>query len=77
MGALLSPLVSARVDYQEAARSGLAVVECNPHGVAAREIEELWLCLKRRLKKTIVPARSRTEAAKSPLRPAETVRKAA
>jgi chromosome partitioning protein len=78
MGALLSPLVSARVDYQEAARSGLAVVECNPHGVAAREIEELWLCLKRRLKKTVHPAKTRAEStAKPQLRPAEPIRKAA
>jgi chromosome partitioning protein len=68
MGALLAPLVSARVDYQEAARSGLAAVECNPQGVAAHEMEELWLCLKRRLKKS---------AAKAPLRPAESTRKAA
>ena len=78
MGALLAPLVSARVDYQEAARSGLAVVECNPQGVAAREMEELWLCLKRRLKKTASSARSRADsAAKAPLRPPESIRKAA
>ena len=78
LGALLAPLVSARVDYQEAARSGQAVVECNPQGVAAREMEELWLCLKRRLKKTASSARSRAEAAaKAPLRHTESIRKAA
>ncbi len=51
MGGLLAPLVSARVDYQEAARSGLGVGEYNPGGVAADEIHELWGSVKRRLKK--------------------------
>ncbi len=77
MGALLSPLVSARVDYQEAARSGLAVVECNPRGVAAREMAELWSCLKRRLKKNAHPVRRLDASAKPALRPVEAVRKAA
>jgi len=51
MGALLAPLVSARVDYQEAARLGLGVCELNPEGVAAQEMRELWQSVKRRLKK--------------------------
>ncbi|MBI1866839.1 MAG: ParA family protein [Methylocystis sp.] len=51
MGALLAPLVSARVDYQEAARLGLGVTELNPDGVAAQEMRELWSSVKRRLKK--------------------------
>ena len=51
MGGLLAPLVSARVDYQEAARLGLGVLEYNPHGVAAAEMSELWASVKRRLKK--------------------------
>jgi chromosome partitioning protein len=51
IGGLLSPLVSARVDYQEAARHGLGVGELNPDGVAAQEIRELWSSIKRRLKK--------------------------
>jgi chromosome partitioning protein len=51
IGGLLSPLVSARVDYQEAARQGLGVGELNPDGVAAQEIRELWGSIKRRLKK--------------------------
>lgn len=51
MGGLLGPLVSARVDYQEAARVGLGVIELNPHGVAADEMRELWANVKRRLKK--------------------------
>lgn len=51
MGGLLGPLVSARVDYQEAARLGLGVSEYNPDGVAAEEMRELWGSIKRRLKK--------------------------
>jgi len=51
MGGLLAPLVSARVDYQEAARLGLGVSEYNIDGVAAHEMRELWGSIKRRLKK--------------------------
>jgi chromosome partitioning protein len=51
MGGLLSPMVSARVDYQEAARFGLGVSEYNAEGVAAQEMKELWSSVKRRLKK--------------------------
>ncbi len=51
MGGLLAPLVSARVDYQEAARLGLGVSEYNPDGVAAQEMRELWGSIKRRLKR--------------------------
>jgi len=51
MGGLLSPMLSSRVDYQEAARLGLGVAEYNPHGAAAEEIHELWNSIKRRLKK--------------------------
>ncbi|OAI25989.1 ATPase [Methylosinus sp. R-45379] len=55
IGALLSPMVSARVDYQEAARLGLGVCELNPEGVAAQEMRELWQSVKRRLKKGFTP----------------------
>jgi chromosome partitioning protein len=51
MWALLAPLISARVDYQEAVRLGLGVSELNPNGVAAQEMRELWESLRRRLKK--------------------------
>jgi chromosome partitioning protein len=57
MGALL-PLISARVDYQEAARNGLAVGELHPSGVAAQEMHDLWLGVKRRLKKSGAPAKA-------------------
>jgi chromosome partitioning protein len=49
MGGLLTPLVQARVDYQEAARHGWGVTEINPHGAAAVEIKALWASIKRRL----------------------------
>jgi len=36
MGGLLAPMVSSRVDYQEAARQGLAVSELHPSGNRGR-----------------------------------------
>jgi chromosome partitioning protein len=59
MGGLITPLVQARVDYQEAARHGLGVTEINPHGAAAAEIKALWSSIKRRL------ARGKAKAAVS------------
>jgi chromosome partitioning protein len=70
MGGLLAPLVSARVDYQEAARLGLGVSEFNPEGVAAQEVKELWGSIKRRLKRA--PAK-----AAPPARPEKAVAEAA
>src|ERR1700730_941720 len=49
MGGLLSPLILARVEYQEAARHGRGVTEFNPHGAAAREMRDLWQSINRRL----------------------------
>jgi chromosome partitioning protein len=49
MGGLISPLVLARVDYQEAARHGWGVTEINPNGAAAQEMRTLWSSVKRRL----------------------------
>ncbi|WP_442755281.1 AAA family ATPase [Methylocystis sp. JAN1] len=69
MGGLLAPLVSARVDYQEAARLGLGVSEYNADGVAAQEMKELWGSIKRRLKRApakVAPARSSAEKAPAP-----------
>ena len=48
---LLSPLVQARVDYQEAARHGWGVTELNANGAAAEEMRALWSSIKRRLNK--------------------------
>lgn len=49
MGALISPLVLSRVDYQEAARLGWGVTELNPAGAAADEMRSLWVSIRRRL----------------------------
>jgi chromosome partitioning protein len=57
MGGLITPLILARVDYQEAARHGWGVTEINPNGAAAEEIKTLWASIKRRLAKGKVPAR--------------------
>ena len=51
MGGLLTPMISARVDYQEAARQGLGVTELHASGVAAEEMRKLWKSVKRRLSK--------------------------
>ncbi|MFY9831517.1 MAG: ParA family protein [Methylocystis sp.] len=58
MGGLLAPMVSARVDYQEAARNGLGVAELHPSSVAAQEMRELWASVKRRLKKGATTAKA-------------------
>lgn len=50
MGGLITPLIGARVDYQEAARHGYGVTELSPSGYAADEIRKLWSSLKRRMK---------------------------
>ncbi len=72
MGGLLTPLVSARVDYQEAARSGRGVTEIAPHGVAAEEMRTLWLSIKRRLNRGAVkkPAQPAVKAAPEAVKPA-------
>ena len=52
MGGLVSPLVLARVDHQEAARHGLGVTEINSSGAAAREMRALWISLNSRLERS-------------------------
>jgi chromosome partitioning protein len=56
MGALLAPLISTRVDYQEAVRHGLGATEFNPNGVAAHEMRKLWNSLKQRLEMDVAAA---------------------
>jgi len=41
-GVLISPMISARVDFQDAARAGVGVTELHASGQAAREVRELW-----------------------------------
>ncbi|HMK90531.1 MAG TPA: ParA family protein [Methylocystis sp.] len=67
LGGLLGPLVSARVDFQEAARLGLGVAELRASGAASEEMRELWGSVKRRMKKrTLVetPEAKRGQAAR-------------
>ena len=52
MGDLISPLILARVDYQDAARRGLGVTELNPDGAAAEEMRALWISVRSRLART-------------------------
>ena len=49
MGGILQPMISARVDYQEAMLRGLGPTEVNASGAAAEEIRQLWQSLRRRL----------------------------
>jgi chromosome partitioning protein len=49
MGGLLSPLILARVDYQDAARGGRGVTELNSSGAAAQEMYGLWRSITARL----------------------------
>jgi chromosome partitioning protein len=42
LGALAEPIVSARMDFQDAIAAGLGVTEYAREGRAAREIEALW-----------------------------------
>ncbi len=79
MGGLLAPMVSARVDYQEAARHGLGVAELHPSSVAAQEMRELWASVKRRLKKgaTTAKAEAKQVAKADAKAPAKVVIKAA
>ena len=59
MGRLISPLILARVEYQDAARRGRGVTELNPSGGAAQEMRGLWQSITARLAEAKVgrPAR--------------------
>ncbi|MBV9907930.1 MAG: ParA family protein [Hyphomicrobiales bacterium] len=52
MGQLISPLILARADYQEAARCGSGVTELNPCSAAAEEMRGLWQSIERWLSHT-------------------------
>ena len=49
MGGILQPMITTRVDYQEAILRGLGPTEVNPIGPAADEVRQLWASLRRRL----------------------------
>ena len=48
-GALLSPVIVSRVDYQDAGRRGAGVTELNRSGAAAEEMRLLWASVARRM----------------------------
>jgi chromosome partitioning protein len=66
MGALIAPLISTRVDYQEAVRLGLGVGEFNPKGAAATEMTQLWGALSRRLAEIAAKAEARSDSTRTP-----------
>lgn len=49
MGGLLQPMITARVDYQEAMLRGSGPTEMDAGGAAAEEIRQLWQSLRRRV----------------------------
>ncbi|MFI5011515.1 MAG: AAA family ATPase [Hyphomicrobiales bacterium] len=63
MGGILQPMISARVDYQEAIRRGLGPTEINPAGDAAEEMRQLWTSLRRRLARAKLNERAGRQAA--------------
>jgi chromosome partitioning protein len=62
MGELISPLIVARGDYQEAVRHGWGVTELNPYGAAAQEMNGLWRSISRRLSQDKVERLAREAA---------------
>jgi chromosome partitioning protein len=63
MGKLISPLILARVDYQEAARRGSGVTELDPCSAAAEEMRGLWRSIESRLDVRARAGRAAREAA--------------
>jgi chromosome partitioning protein len=62
MGGLISPLILARVEYQDAARRGRGVTELNPLGAAAQEMRGLWQSVDCRLARAKVGPLAREAA---------------
>jgi chromosome partitioning protein len=52
LGALAEPMLSARVDFQDAMTKGLGVTEYARHGQAAQEINALWRWTRAQLERT-------------------------
>jgi chromosome partitioning protein len=52
LGALAEPMLSARVDFQDAMAKGLGVTEYARHGQAAQEINALWSWTRAQLERT-------------------------
>jgi len=49
LGVLAEPMLSARIDFQDAVAAGLGVTEHAPQGRAAQEIETLWAWVRHQL----------------------------
>jgi chromosome partitioning protein len=54
MGGVISPAISSRVDFQDAARCGSGVTEINRFGQAADDIRSLWGSIMRLTHKNVV-----------------------
>ena len=52
LGVLAEPMLSARIDFQDAIAAGLGVTEYAADGAAAQEIEALWSWVRTQLKKS-------------------------
>ncbi|SDR60290.1 chromosome partitioning protein [Rhizobiales bacterium GAS191] len=63
MGGILQPMITARVDYQEAIRCGLGPTEINPTGDAAEEMRQLFMSVRRRLARVKVGLQAGQRAA--------------
>lgn len=57
LGGMLSPLITSRVDFQDASRLGLGVTEYAPSGEAAHEVRKLWTSVRKRIGKAAGAAR--------------------
>jgi chromosome partitioning protein len=66
LGVLANPMLSARMDFQDAMSGGLGVTEYAPGGRAAQEVEELWGWIRGQLE----DARSTASAEQQPRRQA-------
>ena len=61
LGGLITPMIGARVDYQDAARRGGGVTALKPSGMAAEDMRKLWGSIKRRMA-TVAPSKARKAA---------------
>jgi len=66
MGAMLTPMIAARVDYQDASRNGKGVTELAPSSAAADEMRRLWRNVKRRLPQSKPAAAGKSAASVKP-----------
>jgi len=53
LGVLVEPMLSARIDFQDAIAAGLGVTEHAPQGRAAQEIEMLWNWVRNQLRSPV------------------------